>query len=113
MEITYTERRALACRGPNEPMPDTPVEGGILLVGATPALTYGDNQSPYGEDQVSLYPAIWQGARAWLRRAVWYPAAGYSASGTEESILGFEEGCRILIERGVFAFPAPAPAARW
>jgi hypothetical protein len=104
--MKYVEWSALACRGAVDPLPPQPVEG-RLLVGERAVLSFEGHQSPYGEDVVSLFPAFHNGVRCWVRREEWSPAFGYSASGTSETLLSFEEGVKVFLERGVFAFPAP------
>ncbi len=47
------------------------------------------------------------GERCWLRRDSWQAAHGYSASGTSEYILSFEDGVKLFLERGVFEFRQP------
>jgi hypothetical protein len=106
MKVTYTEYRELACRGAVDPEPSVAVEG-ILLVGTEPALEFYDNQSSYGEDSVSLYPAVLNGERSWLKRSEWQASHGYSATGTNECVIPFEAGVKLFLERGVFEFPVP------
>jgi len=102
----YQEYYVLQSRGAIDPGPDEKIEG-TLLVGEEPILHFYDNQSSYGEDSVYLFAAFHHGGRCWLKRAVWDAASGYSASGTQETIIDFEAGVKLLIERGVFSFPKP------
>lgn len=106
MTIHYTEVRTLERRGPIDPEPSEPVEG-ILLVATESVLRYEDHHSQYGYDEVFLFPAVHRGERCWLRREEWYPAPTYSASGTNEQLIPFEEGVSILIEHECYAFPLP------
>jgi hypothetical protein len=108
-QVQYIEYRDLECRGPVDPGQPEPIEGS-LLVGAEPVLSFEDHVSSYGEDSSSIFPAFYNGVRAWVRRDVWSPAYGYSASGTQESILSFEDGVLLFLGRGVFEFPEPVPA---
>lgn len=108
-QIQYVEYRTLQVAGPVDQMPDEELEGS-LLVGTKPVLEFEDHFSSNGEDSTSIYPAFHDGKRAWLRRDVWQPAYGYSASGTSEHILSFEDGVKIFLERGVFEFPIPVEA---
>lgn len=105
--VWYSEKRTLACRGAVDSAPDELVEG-ILLVGEKSILNFYDNQSSFGEDSVSIYPAIHDGKRCWLRCEDWQPAEGYSCYGLRsEFIISFEDGVRLFLERGVFEFPKP------
>ena len=110
-EIRYTERRTLRCRGPVEQADDEEVRGGALLVGDVVALVFTGPAGSAGQDSCSLRPAFHGSLRAWLLTREWRAARGYSAEGREETILDFAEGCRILIEHGVFSFPAPGGAS--
>lgn len=105
MSVQYIERYELQNRGAVDPAPSSEVKG--LLVGTRAALEFTEGQSAYGEDYVSIFPAVYNGNRAWLKQAEWSPAYGYSASGTSEVILSFNEGVKIFLERGVFEFPVP------
>jgi len=109
MAVQYVEIYELENRGAVDPAPSSDVEG-TLLVGTQPVLEFEDNHSSYGNDYVKIYPAFHNGERSWLKRAVWSPAYGYSASATQESIVSFEAGVKIFLERGVFAFPQPVEA---
>jgi hypothetical protein len=102
-KIQYSEWHTLQCRGPVDPAPDEPVEG-ILLVGTKPALHFYGNQSSYGEDAISFFPAVHKGERCWIKREEWCPSEGYSASGTNEFIVPFEDGVKVFLEKGVFEF---------
>lgn len=108
-QVKYVEYFDLECRGAIEQAQAEPVQG-TLLVGTASALSFEDNVTSYGEDATSIFPAFHNGERAWLRRDTWQPAYGYSASGTQESILSFEDGVKIFLKRGVFEFPLPVPA---
>lgn len=102
----YTRVYSLACRGPVDPAPSEEVEG-TLLVGTQAVLTFYSHESNYGEDYSEVFPAFHNGKQCWLRRDTWNPAHGYSASGTGEYILSFEDGVKLFIEREVFALPNP------
>src|SRR2546430_16909299 len=104
--VNYVEYRELECRGAVDPGAPEEVEG-TLLVATEAVLKFRDNQSSYGEDYVSILPAFHNGVRCWLRREEWCPAYGYSASGTQEEIISFEDGVKLFLERGVFEFPLP------
>ena len=106
MAVHYVELDTLENRGAVDSAPSSEVEG-TLLVGTQHVLRFESGQSSYGNDIVYIFPAFHNGERAWLKRAVWSPAYGYSASGTQESIVSFEAGVKLFLERGVFAFPEP------
>jgi hypothetical protein len=106
MAVKYVEVRELENRGAIDPAPSSEVEG--LLVGTESVLEFEANHSSYGEDSVEIFPAFYEGKRAWLRRETWQAAYSYSASGTQEFILSFEDGVKLFLERGVFAFPEPS-----
>jgi hypothetical protein len=105
-EVLYREKRTLAQRGPVESREDyelpTPV-----LVGLDSVLRWTEDERDTGHDSCLLFPAWSDGKRAWVVRRDWCPAWGYSASGTEEEVIDFEAGVCLLIEHGVFHFPAP------
>lgn len=104
--VHYVEVYELANRGAVDPAPSEEVAG-ILLVGTEHVLHFYCHQTSYGEDSTYIFPAIHNGQRAWPCRDVWSAAKGYSASGTNEYILPFEQGVTIFLEREVFAFPTP------
>ncbi len=108
-QIWYREVKELENRGAVDPAPSSEVEG-TLLIGEEAALEFVSHQSSYGEDATSIFPAFHNGERCWLRRDEWNAAYGYSASGTQESILSFEDGVKLFLEQGVFAFPEPEKA---
>lgn len=99
-QVDYRFWRSLQSRGPVEPGPDRAVEG-LLLVATKSFLNFYDNQSQFGEDYVSIFPAVNNGKRCFVRRGVWCPSEGYSASGTYEEIISYEDGCKLLIEYDV------------
>lgn len=102
--VTYIEHKTLRQRDTTRSIEDIDVEG-ILLVGDAPALTYSDRHGTSGHDDVELYPAVYNGNRAWLERRCWSAASPYSAYGTEDTVLLFEAGVKRFLERGVFNFP--------
>ena len=104
--VQYVEWQTLQNRGPVDPAPDEPVEG-ILLVGTKPAIHFYGNETRCGEDAISIFPAVHDGKRCFVKREEWCPSEDYSASGTQEFIVSFEEGVKIFLERGVFNFPMP------
>lgn len=102
-KVFFVEWSALQTRGAVDPGPAEAIKS--LLVGTESVLSWEDNLSLYGWDSCELFPAWHKGERAWLRRDVWCASEGYSASGTQEYVLSFEEGVKLLIEHGKFAFP--------
>jgi hypothetical protein len=111
MQLKYTHYRVLSTRGPIESGPDIDVDGVLLVADDSPALVFTTRHSDLGHDRVEIYPAFHNGDQSWLRRCTWMPGFGYSASGTQESILPFEDGLRIFLERGVFALHVPSDVA--
>ncbi len=107
--MKYVEIRTLQNRGAVDPAPSTSDEG-TLLIGEKSVLSFYGNESSYGSDSIEIFPAFHNGERCWLKRAEWDAAWGYSASGTQEYILSFEEGVKLFLERGIFAFPVPVEA---
>lgn len=99
--MIYHRIRALACRGAVDPAPSEEVEG-TLLVGTTPILWFDAHETPYGEDRCYIFPASHNSQQCWLRRDVWMPARGYSASGTSEYLLSLEEGVSLLTPHEMF-----------
>lgn len=104
----YVERIGLASRGAVDPGPTLLVDG-TLLVGTQNVLHYEANHSLYGNDDVYIFPAFHNGVRCWLKRSNWEAAYGYSASGTDESIISFEEGVALFLKAEVFKFPEVYP----
>jgi hypothetical protein len=102
--VFYTQWHTLSTRGAVDPGPEEGVDG-VLLVATEVALTFSANQNYYGEDAVYILPAFHNGDHCWIRREVWCPEFGYSASGTQEFIISFEEGVKLFLERGIFEFP--------
>ena len=103
MSILYIEHTVILNRGAVDDAAPSDIEG-TLLVGTEPVLTYEINSS-YGYDIISIYPAVRDGIRSFLKRAIWQPAYGYSAQGTQDEILNIDEGVRLFLEQGVFEFP--------
>ena len=102
--VNYIEHKTLRTRDTTRSTEDIAVDG-ILLVGDEPALIYQDRHNSAGHDDVELYPAVYNGNRAWLQRRSWQPGFGYSAYGTQDTVMDFKTGVGIFCERGVFNFP--------
>lgn len=108
-QVTYIEYTSLRQSSNTEQIADAPIYG-TCLVGTEPVLTFEANHSNFGYDDVSLFPAFHKGDRRWLKREEWNAAPGYSAYGTNETIIAFETGVKLFLEHGVFAFPEPTEA---
>ncbi|GHP00707.1 hypothetical protein KSF_107540 [Reticulibacter mediterranei] len=107
--VKYEEWHTLQTRGAVDPGHDEAVEGS-LLVGEASVLQFTANQSTYGEDTVFIFPAFHKGERCWVKREEWSAAYGYSAAGIQETVISFEEGVKLFLERSVFEFPIPVEA---
>ncbi|SRR6266700_3196540 len=99
----FVEKYTLEQRGAVDPAPDLEVEG-TLLIGVECLLSFYAGQCNYGEDRVSIYAAFHNGVKCFIQRSTWCPAHGYSASGTQESIVSFETGAKIFLTYNVFNF---------
>jgi hypothetical protein len=104
--MRYTEVRSLTTRSAVDQAADRAVEG-ILLVGDSCALQFFDSEDRTGHDRVTLWPAVHAGQRMFLLRREWCPRYGYCALGTDERLVPFGDGVRMLVERGVFTLPVP------
>ena len=104
-EIVYIEETVLAQRGPVEPSES--VEVPTFLRAKSSVAVWTEGHTDFGCDQVFVFPAWVQGRRAWLIQKQWCAAHGYCACGTSESIVGFEEGAKLLLDHGMFNFPFP------
>lgn len=107
--MDFREKRTLQQRGPVDSEPDSEVE--TFLVSTTCVLRWDSAHSQCGHDSNLLYPAWIAGKRGFMRRSVWQPSRGYSASGTEEWLLSFEEGVALLVEHHVYDFSGAAATA--
>jgi hypothetical protein len=76
---------------------------GTLLVGDTVHSWDGDF-GYYGHHNYDIYPAYYNGEKAFLKAWTWCPAAGYSANGDGEEIVTFEDGIKTLIKRGAYGW---------
>lgn len=100
-KMQFIVKRELETRGAVDPGEPELIDG-TLLVGEETVLMWTENHGPYGHDYCTLRPAFHKGNRMWLKRAIWQSAAGYSANGTQEDIMGYEEGVNLLITHGVY-----------
>lgn len=103
--ISYVLWRTLQRRSAVDPLPPQQVQK-PLLVGPS-VLHFYSHETDYGEDSTMIYPAFYGEERCWVRRDVWFAAEGYSATGTSDSILSFEDGVKLFLEHDMFAFPYP------
>ena len=109
MKTKFVEVRTLAQRGAVNSLPPIEVEGN-LLVAEFPIADWEEGHSQYGHDQARIFPAWYNGERAWLVRKDWIAAFGYCAEGTEEQILSFEKGVFLIMSLGLFdAFHSENP----
>jgi len=101
--MLFQEWETLACRGPVDPLPDREVDG-TLLVGEKPIGEWPANHSDCGRDNVEVFPAYHNGGKAFVVREEWQPDydRGYNAQGTDEYILSFEDGVKLLLEHGAY-----------
>lgn len=80
---------------------DAPIQvKGILLVAENPCFSWEDNFSQYGNDNCLLYPAVYNGGRVFVVEENWQSGNGYSATGTNQKIIGLKAGVRLLIDKG-------------
>ena len=100
MARPFFERTTLKKRGAVEPAPDEYVDG--LLVDDAPTGRWEEGETQYGSDAVRVYPAYHCGKKCFLVERVWSPAMGYCASGTEEEIVSFDEGVKMLLVHGAY-----------
>ena len=100
MARPFFEKTTLAQRGAVDPAPNEYVNG--LLVDDSPIGRWEEGQSQYGSDAVRIYPAHHCGEKCFLLQKIWCPENGYCASGTEEEIISFEEGVKLLLAHGAY-----------
>ena len=103
MILEYVLKRFLEPRTAVDEGPDIEVKG-LLLVSKIYVLKYWANQSSTGCDCVYVYPAIHNGKKKFVLRSIWCPVEGYSASGTQETIISLNAGIKLLVEHDVFQF---------
>ena len=103
--MTYRERATLLRRDACNQAP--PEETETFLIGNRMIAEYEENHSSYGCDVTRMYPAWKEGKRAFLLDRGCNPAQGYSAEGTEEVLISFEDGLRIILEKGLYGALVP------
>lgn len=100
--MKYQEKTTLDQRGAIDQ--DTPIAvDGSLLIGDEWVARFNEGHTHYGYDETKIYPAFHKGERAWVTISIWESSPGYSCSGiTNETILGFEQGIELLMQKGAF-----------
>lgn len=101
--MKFYEQKTLITGWNNEAGTELPVNP-TLLVGEKDVLEYIDGNDVSGFYTVSIRPCFHKGEKAFLKKEVWNANYGYSAVGTFEAIIDFEEGVRIFLEQGVYDF---------
>jgi len=104
--MNFQECSVLKTRDAMEQAADTEVA--TFLCAEYSVLKYKDRLSRAGHDMVSLFPAWVEGKRAFMLRRDWCAGHGYTADGVHDTIITFEEGVKLLVEHGVYNFPAPS-----
>lgn len=77
---------------------------GTLLVGEKCILRFYTEMSSMGSFYAKMYPAFYNGERSFFITETWKADNGYSAVCTQDKIITFEDGVKILIKNGVFNF---------
>ena len=98
--MRFEEKVTLARRSNIEQMASEEVDG--LLVGEKVIHCWEEGNSQYGYDSCSIRPAFTKGQKGWLVTKDWVAAPKYSADGTVDRVLTFEEGVRMLLDKGAF-----------
>lgn len=112
MARPFFERTTLKRRSAVDPAPDEYING--LLVDDEPIGRWEEGQCQYGSDAVRVYPAYHCGKKVFLLERVWCPSMGYCVSGTEEEIISFEDGVKMLLAHGAYEnMRAKAPNGQW
>ena len=103
MKILFEEWETLASCGPIDQLEDKEVEG-TLLVGVKPIGEWKKDHSQFGHNNVDIFPAYHNGEKVFVVRETWQPDydQGYCAQGTDEYIMSFEEGVKLLLEHGAY-----------
>jgi len=106
-QLRFVEQNTLKTRGPVDSQPDEECE--MFLRSETSVLRWESGHSRAGYDVNDLFPAWIGGKRGFMLRRMWWALSPYSAEGTQDVLLSFEQGVKILIEQGVYDFAAPTP----
>lgn len=109
--MKYEIKNSLLCRGATEQEADMQIDG-LFLIGDDSIASYTDGECRYGENYCDIFPAVLGGEKCFLLREQWSPCNGYSASGTDETILTFEEGITLLLDRGAYEHLWPVAEGR-
>jgi hypothetical protein len=76
-------------------------EEGTLLVGEI-VLQYEDKHFGEGCEYIRISPAFKDGQRCFFKTSEWWPGQGYCAEGIQDTILTYEDGLDILVQKGMF-----------
>jgi hypothetical protein len=104
--MNFLECSLLKTRSAVEQDADTEVP--TFLCAEYSVLQWEDRHSRAGKDKVGLFPAWVEGKRAFMIRRNWCAGHGYTADGIHDTLITFEEGVKLLVEHGVYNFPAPS-----
>ena len=104
--MKYIEKKTLAQRGTSGSSRRCPVSG-LLLIGITSVVDFEQGHTRHGYDLVTLFPAVHGGKRCWFVEKTWTAADGYCGIGTEEKLIPFDEGVKILIAEGAYQHMFP------
>jgi hypothetical protein len=110
MEIRFIEQSTLKTRSGVSSEPDIEVK--TFLRSDVSVLRWESGHNVAGYDVNNLFPAWVKGKRAFMLRRSWRALSPYNAEGTQEDLLTFKEGVKILIEQGVYDFAAPKKAQK-
>ena len=109
-QLRFIEQDTRKTRSSISAEPDEECE--TFLRSETSVLRWESGHSVAGYDVNNLFPAWVKGKRAFMLRRSWRALSPYNADGTQEDLLTFKEGVKILIERGVYDFAAPKKAQK-
>ena len=104
-QLRFIEQNTLKTRSGVSSEPDVEIK--TFQRSETSVLRWESGHNVAGYDCNNLFPAWVKGKRAFLLRRVWRALSPYNADGTQEDLLTFEQGVKILIEQGVYDFAAP------
>ena len=101
-KVAYYEWKTLDQRGSVDQEEPESVDGSLLVAEKNPIGIWEEDHTRYGCDYVTIFSAVYNGKKSWLRRADWQPGQGYCASGRQEDILSFQDGVNELLAHGCF-----------
>jgi hypothetical protein len=76
------------------------VEGLLVATDSVHSWTAGHDR--YGHWSKRMYPAFYEGKKAWVARSYWVANQGYSATMYNDTIISFEEGVTFLLKEDAF-----------